>query len=354
MFNSWNVTEGLKHITLRFLSPFPSATVLRDEGKMALSKLPSDAQLKSHISDVFGKKYKKDFTILITGKSGVGKSSLVNALVGKPVAKEGRSKGVCSTTETAQYTCKPVPDVEVRVWDSPGLEDDRENDDLYLADITKKLTGEMDLVIFCLKMDDTRLLTGDKKSMTKLTETFGKDLWKHTVIALTFANKVEDPDGGDQEVYFMEELQDWQATIHSFFKSKLNIGPELLQSLCIVPTGYYKRGRRLPNCKDWLTKFWIGCYNATRSKGAFNLLKMNRARMRKLWEKYFESIFGIYKNGAPTLSIDDGGTSEQLDFEPDEEETILQNTWKMIKENLEEIAVVIAGLSCAAVLPFLL
>ena len=37
----------------------------------------------------------KTRNILVTGKTGVGKSRLVNALVGRPVAAEGRTKDSC-------------------------------------------------------------------------------------------------------------------------------------------------------------------------------------------------------------------------------------------------------------------
>ena len=57
-------------------------------------------------------------------------------------------------------------------------------------------------MIFCLKMDDTRFHRDDKDTLKILTETSGKNLWKNAVIALTFANKVEDPGGGNREAYF--------------------------------------------------------------------------------------------------------------------------------------------------------
>ncbi len=46
---------------------------------------------------------KKDehVSFLLTGKTGVGKSRLVNALVGKPVAVVGRAKDRCTSMVTS-------------------------------------------------------------------------------------------------------------------------------------------------------------------------------------------------------------------------------------------------------------
>ncbi len=50
--------------------------------------------------------------------------------------------------------------------------------------------GGMDVMIYCLKMDDTRFHEDDKRAIQTLTRAFGKKLWNNAVIALTFANKV--------------------------------------------------------------------------------------------------------------------------------------------------------------------
>lgn len=245
---------------------------------MAVSELSSDADLKalkSYISDLFRGYYKKNLSILVMGKFGVGKSSLVNAIVGKPVSlHDGRSKRQNSkcAMETKQYFSDPIEGFVVQVWDSPGMQDGEEKDDLYLADIQEK-TREIDLIIYCLKMDDKRFYPADKIAMKKLTEIFGKKLWEHSVIALTFANKVEDTSGGDQTTYFQDELEFWKDAIRSFFKNEVIPDHESLQSPPVCPTGYYREHRSLPICEDWLTKFWETCYNVIRSKGSFTLVK---------------------------------------------------------------------------------
>ena len=63
----------------------------------------------------------KHLSILVTGKTGVGKSRLVNAVVGKRVATEGQQKKPCTVTVNSYSLV--INGIEVRVLDSPGLKD---------------------------------------------------------------------------------------------------------------------------------------------------------------------------------------------------------------------------------------
>ena len=91
------------------------------------------------------------------------------------MAEEGLKK-VGSTYEVTSYRVA-IEGVNIRVWDSPGLEDGTGNNEKYLAEIRSKITEKLDLVIFCVKMaDDTRFHRDDKDTFKILTETFGKNL----------------------------------------------------------------------------------------------------------------------------------------------------------------------------------
>ena len=243
-------------------------------------------------------------SLLITGKSAVGKSSLVNALVGKQVAEE-RHNNVRLTADKVTAYDADVQGVKIRVWDSPGLRDDDDdddndddeggtgNDETYLAEIESKITEKLDVVIFCLKMDDKRFYR-DKDTLKIFRENFGKELWKNAVIALTFANKVEDPAGDNREVYFEQDLANWQEVINSFLSNTLKLDPELVQSLPIVPTGYYRQASVLPNGGDWLSEFWIACYNVARSSTSFRLHRIkNVSFWKKIWETIKEYCFRV-------------------------------------------------------------
>ena len=166
----------------------------------AFRKVGEHINIKEVFAQWFSTIRQKHISILLTGKTGVGKSRLVNALVGQPVAQEGQKKDPCTSTVTSYMS--DMEGIEVRIWDSPGLQDGTSNDELYLEDLTKKLHQGMDVMIYCLKMDDRRFHEEDKRAMRTLTRAFGKELWKNAVIALTFANNVKDPDKRDKKGYF--------------------------------------------------------------------------------------------------------------------------------------------------------
>lgn len=306
---------------------------------MALSKPPTDAQLKSVykcISDFFRYRYQKHFSILIVGKFGTGKSSLINGLVGKPVAEEGRKKETGCTTETTKHS-GVINGIELRVWDTPGLENVDSKDDSHLRDIAEKLNEDIDLMVYCLKMTDDRFYMDDKKAMKKLTEAFGKELWEHTVIALTFANRVQDPREGDEKLYFEEELGFWQEAIESFLKDELKIGPEIIQSLRILPTGYHTIKSRKPlNCAEWLPTFWMACFNASKDKGAINLAKINKRRL-------------IFKGRKPSDGINEGGEDPTppiggyIPINEDQEQSIFERVWDILKPVLGVVANFVFG-----------
>lgn len=108
-------------------------------------------------------------------------------------------------------------DIGVVLWDSPGLQDGSFDEEKYLEDMGKQLHEDLDVMIYCIKMDDKRFLKSEENSIHALTRKFGKDLWKNAVIALTFANNVKDPDGRNNEEFFCRDFSHWREEIVKFF-----------------------------------------------------------------------------------------------------------------------------------------
>ena len=219
----------------------------------------------------------KQLNILVTGKTGVGKSRLVNALVGRRVAEEGRTKDLC-TIGVNPYSVV-IEGIEVFVWDSRGLQDGTNNEELHLRDLQRKNDEHgFDVFIYCLKMDDSRFYSEDKNAIRKLTARFGpQKLWKSAVVALTFANRIEDPDDGDEREYFSRELSEWRKAINDIL-TELRVDPQTRSALSIVPAGNYKK-LQLPNCENWLSELWVCCYCAMSDSAGIALYLINKHRL---------------------------------------------------------------------------
>lgn len=134
---------------------------------------------------------KLQLSFLITGRTGVGKSSTVNSLLGRQVAPVGAYEP--TTFEVQQYAVE-LEGVPFNVVDTPGLCDDLEergNDDEYIAKMQRAVKGFHSLW-FVTRLDDNRVTSDEKRAIKLLSQAFqdkGK-VWQSAVIVFTFAGSV--------------------------------------------------------------------------------------------------------------------------------------------------------------------
>lgn len=251
---------------------------------MAVSSL---SEKYTHLTDDFVKwAIGRDFVnILFTGRTGAGKSSLINGITGKDVATEGDSLDP-ETLEVAKYSFE-YNDVKITVWDSPGLQDGTGNEQKYIEDMQNKGCASSDLFLYCTKMDDTRFAKEENDAIRKITIGLSQQMWENAVFVLTYANRVEknyrskpipeDKTKQDKE-YFKYRMAEFDAKLR---KAVVNAGVDekVAAMIPVVPTGYDTE-QGLPDRDNWLSPLWYVSILRMKEKSQPALLKANINRIK--------------------------------------------------------------------------
>ena len=200
-----------------------------------------------------------ELRLLVIGVTGVGKSTLINNLLGEDVADVGYS--ITSATSAVSCYEGTIEGVPVKVYDTPGLADSRsERGEEYLEEI-RKLIGKdtIHLIIYCLKMTETRIHPGIIRTFQQYTK-IGVD-WKKTAIALTFADALNPPSrlrkqGISKKAYFEQRLAEWRLEIPRVLAEHIHLEEFDITQIKINPTtGDYVE--LLPNDEEWYIPFWL-------------------------------------------------------------------------------------------------
>jgi len=175
-----------------------------------------------------------------------------------------------------------------------------------------------------------------------LTAHFGKKLWENAVIALTFANKVDHPDFPDKKAYFLEEGENWQKMITSFLSKEIKLDSTLIKSLPIVPTGYSRPHTILPDGGDWLSKFWMACFNAASGSAGICLYKINRDRIKFPGSESVAALCSGSQVALTSASVVGASVIPLIYLNEGQQESFWKKMWAMFKSSCSGIVDVIS------------
>ena len=202
-----------------------------------------------------------EIRIFLTGKTGNGKSSLLNSILESEELEEGDEGIRCTTTVKAR--CYNVtPGLSIKLFDSPGLQDITGEENSYIRELKEKC-GEVNLALICKSMIDYRLTPDDKLALKKLHSAFGEEFWKHVVFIFTFANREDyskrsaidqdpvgkEPHRKDKEGWKKLEEQRLKHrvkvrgdNIKEFIINKVEVDSTLIKDIPFIPAGYHSPG----------------------------------------------------------------------------------------------------------------
>lgn len=223
-------------------------------------------------------------TILLLGKSGVGKSSTINSLLGEGTAA---ANAFDRETKSVRVVEHKMHGMTLRLIDTPGLQPssaDIQYNSKIMAD-AKRFTRKHkpDIVLYFDRMDQpARVDLADLPLLKTITATFGAAVWFNAIVVLTHGSSAP-PDGQNgqpisYEMYFAQRSHLVQQIIRQAAGDMRLMNPVALAENHPMCRTNREGERVLPNGQVWIPQLLLLCFASkilTEANSLLNLQEQN-------------------------------------------------------------------------------
>ena len=263
--------------------------------------------------------------LAVLGRAGIGKSSLINGIIGMELAKEGADFD--PVTKENHDIRVEKNGIEVILWDTPGLgSDDPEVSHQRLKEMRSE-SQCIDLLLYCIKMDEMRWPGYDEKcAIINITGTFGKQIWQNCQFTLTFGNEAakNTSDKGKQIKEFKKRVEEFTNRIRKTIQKHAGLTNEEAAKLPVVPVGDpHKKStdkkfcRDLPGGDDWFIKLFLSCISTMQKEAVGPFLRVRMSNDNSINPQDVHDLHSAYPMATRMDETED--RSLDLDKENDPE-----------------------------------
>ncbi|NCB57260.1 MAG: GTPase RsgA [Gammaproteobacteria bacterium] len=196
-----------------------------------------------------------NFNLLIAGRTGVGKSSLINSLLNSQTLTTNQFESETKTALTFEHS---IDNIKLLITDTPGFCDDlpeKGNDKKYIELIqARKINNHC--LLYVTELDAPRISSDEKRTLKILSDNLASNLWSNAIVVFTFSDRVPQSQFDDvlmnRIALFKKEISQYnkyessnigfipvtnsQSTLPSGLEWKNNLYIEIINQMVIRPS----------------------------------------------------------------------------------------------------------------------